>query len=49
MIRMLGVATRPATEGSSMADHWRRYLGLLGDALRPASATPLPAEPLRFL
>lgn len=27
-------------------DYWRRYLALLLDGLRPAAATPLPAQPL---
>ena len=45
MLRMVGATTRPAPDGSPMDDHWPRYLGLLLDALRPDSATPLPAEP----
>jgi len=45
MLRMVGATTRPAMDGSSMDDHWPRYLGLLLDALRPDSATPLPADP----
>ncbi|WP_037500295.1 TetR/AcrR family transcriptional regulator [Solirubrobacter soli] len=45
MLRMVGATTRPAMDGSPMDDHWPRYLGLLLDALRPGSATPLPAEP----
>jgi AcrR family transcriptional regulator len=48
MLRMLGAATRPAMDGRPMDDHWPRYLGLLLDALRPGSATPLPAEPWRL-
>lgn len=47
MLRMLGATTRPALDGRPMDDHWPRYLGLLLDALRPASATPLPADPWR--
>jgi hypothetical protein len=31
-----------------MDAHWPRYLGLIQDALRPAAATPLPAEPWRL-
>ena len=46
MLRMVGATTRPAPDGSPMDEHWPRYLGLLLDALRPAAATPLPAEPL---
>jgi AcrR family transcriptional regulator len=45
MLRMVGATTRPAMDGSPMDDHWPRYLGLLLDALRPGSATDLPAEP----
>jgi AcrR family transcriptional regulator len=45
MLRMLGATTRPAPDGASMDEHWPRYLGLLEDALRPETATPLPAEP----
>jgi len=45
LLRMVGATTRPAMDGSPMDDHWPRYLGLLLDALRPDSATPLPAEP----
>ena len=48
MLRMLGATTRPAMDGSAMDDHWPRYLGLLLDALRPASATPLRAAPWRL-
>jgi AcrR family transcriptional regulator len=48
MLRMVGATTRPAMDGSPMDDHWPRYLGLLLDALRPGSATPLPAEPWRL-
>jgi AcrR family transcriptional regulator len=47
MLRMLGATTRPAPDGHPMDEHWPRYLGLLLDALRPGSATPLPAEPWR--
>jgi AcrR family transcriptional regulator len=47
MLRMLGATTRPAPDGQPMDDHWPRYLGLLLDALRPGSATPLPADPWR--
>jgi AcrR family transcriptional regulator len=45
MLRMVGATTRPAMDGSPMDEHWPRYLGLLLDALRPSSATQLPAEP----
>ena len=48
MLRMLGATTRPAMDGRPMDDHWPRYLGLLLDAVRPGSATPLPAEPWRL-
>ena len=48
MLRMVGATTRPAPDGSPMDDHWPRYLGLLLDAVRPESATPLPAEPWRL-
>src|SRR3954470_614745 len=48
MLRMLGATTRPAPDGRPMDDHWPRYLGLLLDALRPGSATELPAEPWRL-
>jgi AcrR family transcriptional regulator len=48
MLRMLGATTRPAMDGRPMDDHWPRYLSLLLDALRPASATPLRAEPWRL-
>ena len=48
MLRMVGAATRPAPDGSSMEDIWPRYLGLLLDSLRPEAATPLPAEPWRL-
>jgi AcrR family transcriptional regulator len=48
MLRMLGATTRPAIDGRPMDDHWPRYLGLLLDALRPGSATPLRAEPWRL-
>jgi len=47
MLRMLGSATRPATDGHPMDAHWPRYLGLLLDSMRPAAATPLPAEAWR--
>jgi AcrR family transcriptional regulator len=47
MLRMLGATTRPAPDGRPMDDHWPRYLGLLLDAVRPDSATPLPADPWR--
>jgi AcrR family transcriptional regulator len=33
--------TEPVAPG-----HWRRYVGLLFDGLRPSAATPLPAPPL---
>jgi AcrR family transcriptional regulator len=45
LLRMVGATTRPAMDGSPMDEHWPRYLGLLLDALRPGSATPLPADP----
>ena len=45
MLRMIGATTRPAPDGGPMDDHWRRYMGLLLDALRPEAATPLPAKP----
>jgi AcrR family transcriptional regulator len=48
IFRMLGATTRPASDGSSMDDHWPRYVGLLTDALRPDTATPLPAEAWRL-
>jgi AcrR family transcriptional regulator len=48
MLRMLGATTRPAMDGSAMDDHWPRFLGLLLDALRPDSATPLRAGPWRL-
>jgi AcrR family transcriptional regulator len=48
MLRMLGATTRPAMDGSAMDEHWPRYLGLLLDALRPDSATPLRAGPWRL-
>ena len=48
MLRMLGATTRPAMDGRPMDQHWRRYLGLLLDALRPGSATALRAEPWRL-
>jgi AcrR family transcriptional regulator len=48
MLRMVGATTRPALDGTSMDDHWPRYLGLLLDAIRPAAATPLAAEPWRL-
>ena len=47
IFRMLGPTTRSFTGGHSLEDHWRRYLGLLLDAMRPAAATPLRAEPWR--
>jgi AcrR family transcriptional regulator len=49
MLRMLGATTRPAMDGRPMDQHWPRYLGLLLDALRPGSATPLRAEPWRLV
>jgi AcrR family transcriptional regulator len=48
IFRMLGATTRPATDGTPMDEHWPRYIGLIGDALRPEAATPLPAEPWRL-
>src|SRR5919199_3871093 len=45
MLRMLGATTRPAIDGRPMDAHWPRYLGLLLDALRPGSATPLRVPP----
>jgi AcrR family transcriptional regulator len=48
MLRMVGAATRPAPDGSSMENVWPRYLGLLLDGLRPEAATPLPAEAWRL-
>jgi AcrR family transcriptional regulator len=48
MLRMLGATTRPAMDGSAMDERWPRYLGLLLDALRPGSATPLRADPWRL-
>jgi hypothetical protein len=48
IFRMLGATTRPAPDGTPMDEHWPRYIGLVGDALRPASATPLPAEPWKL-
>jgi AcrR family transcriptional regulator len=48
ILRMLGATTRPAADGTPMDAHWPRYLGLIQDALRPAAATPLPAEPWRL-
>ncbi len=48
MLRMIGATTRPAPDGSSMAEHWPRFVGLLLDALRPDAARPLPAEPWRL-
>jgi AcrR family transcriptional regulator len=48
MLRMLGATTRPAPDGQSMTEHWPRFLGLLLDATRPDSATPLPAAPWRL-
>ena len=48
MLRLVGATTRPAPDGSPMDDHWPRYLGLLLDAVRPESATPLQAEPWRL-
>jgi AcrR family transcriptional regulator len=47
IFRMLGATTRPAPDGTPMDEHWPRYIGLVADALRPAAATPLPAEPWR--
>jgi AcrR family transcriptional regulator len=49
LLRMLGVTTRAAPDGQSMEEHWRRYLGLLLDGLRPEAATPLPARAWRPL
>jgi AcrR family transcriptional regulator len=48
MFRMIGATTRPAPDGTPMDAHWPRYLGLLLDAVRPAAATPLPADPWRL-
>src|SRR3954471_9159502 len=48
MLRMVGSTTRPAMDGRSMDEHWPRYLGLLLDAVRPGSATPLRAGPWRL-
>ena len=48
IFRMLGATTRPAPDGTPMDEHWPRYIGLVADALRPAAATPLPAEPWRL-
>jgi AcrR family transcriptional regulator len=48
MLRMVGATTRRAPDGSSMDEHWPRYLGLLLDAIRPEAATPLPADPWRL-
>jgi AcrR family transcriptional regulator len=48
MLRMLGATTRAAPDGSAMDEHWPRYLALLLDAVRPAAATPLAAEPWRL-
>jgi AcrR family transcriptional regulator len=48
LLRMLGATTRPAPDGRPMDDHWPRYLGLLLDACRPDSATPLRAAPWRL-
>jgi len=48
MLRMLGAATRPSSDGHPMDDHWPRYLGLLLDSTRPDAATQLPAEPWRI-
>jgi AcrR family transcriptional regulator len=48
IFRMLGATTRPAVDGVPMDAHWPRYLGLIEDALRPAAATALPAEPWRL-
>src|SRR5689334_5336760 len=47
IFRMLGATTRPAPDGTSMDEHWPRYIGLIADALRPSAATPLPAESWR--
>ena len=47
MLRMVGVTTRPAPDGTPMDEHWPRFLGLLLDAVRPEAATPLPARPWR--
>jgi AcrR family transcriptional regulator len=48
ILRMVGTTTRPAPDGSSMAEHWPRYLGLVLDALRPGAATELPAAAWRI-
>jgi AcrR family transcriptional regulator len=48
IFRMLGATTRPAPDGTPMDEHWPRYIGLISDALQPAAATPLPAEPWRL-
>jgi AcrR family transcriptional regulator len=48
IFRMLGATTRPAPDGTPMDAHWPRYIGLIADALRPAAATPLPAEPWKI-
>jgi AcrR family transcriptional regulator len=48
LFRMIGATTRPAPDGTSMDEHWPRYIGLIEDALRPEAATPLPAEPWRL-
>ncbi len=48
MLRMIGATTRPAPDGTSMAEHWPRFVGLLLDALRPGAASPLPAAPWRL-
>lgn len=47
IFRMLGPTTRSFEGKHSLDDHWPRYLGLLLDAMRPAAASPLPAEPWR--
>ena len=48
IFRMLGATTRPAPDGTPMDEHWPRYIGLVADALRPAAATPLPADAWRL-
>jgi len=48
ILRMLGATTRPAPDGTPMDAHWPRYIGLIADALRPAAATALPAQPWKL-
>lgn len=48
MLRMVGATTRPAPDGTPMDEHWPRFLGLLLDAIGPAAASPLPADPWRL-